>query len=275
MSSENEGPSIFSEIKQSVVRVPGPDTPRNRILRVTNSVWLHIHPVKVRRHGTRLGYTWGAGGMSFLLFLVTVVTGVLLMFAYRPTVEHAYLDMKSLDFDVRFGMITRNLHRWAAHLMVIMVWVHMLRVFLTGAYKGPRKFNWALGVGLLTLTMLLSFTGYLLPWDQLSMWAVTVGTNLAGAAPLIGHDGPFSSWTGVTKDNDLRALLLGDSVVGGPALLRFYVLHCIFLPLLLMFGCILHFWRVRTDGGISGPPPVERAAVAERGDPPRSKDGSV
>lgn len=266
--STKKTPSLLSQMKESIVRVPGPDTPRNRVLRVTNSVWLHIHPTKVRRHGTRLNYTWGAGGASFLLFVITIVTGVLLMFVYRPTVEHAYNDMKALDFDVRFGMFNRNLHRWAAHLMVIMVWLHMLRVFLSGAYKGPRRFNWVLGVGLLTLTMLLSFTGYLLPWDQLSMWAVTVGTNMAAAAPLIGHEGPLSSLTGVTEDNDLRALLLGDSVVGGAALLRFYVLHCIVLPLLLMFGCILHFWRVRTDGGISGPvvPPEVPAASASGGE---------
>ncbi|MGF1508583.1 MAG: cytochrome b N-terminal domain-containing protein [Myxococcota bacterium] len=256
--------SMVREVKESIFRVPGPDTPRNRILRVTDTVWLHLHPAKVRRHGTKLSYTWGAGGLSFLLFLVTVVTGVVLMFVYRPTLEHAYLDMKALDFDVRFGMFNRNLHRWAAHLMVIMVWVHMLRVFLTGSYKGPRKFNWVVGVFLLTLTMLLSFTGYLLPWDQLSMWAVTVGTNMAAATPFLGHEGPFADWTGVTEDSDIRALLLGDSVVGSAALLRFYVLHCIFLPLLLMFGCILHFWRVRTDGGISGPEVPTGPAGAEQ-----------
>lgn len=250
-------PSLGREIRDSILRVPPADTPRNRVLRITDTVWLHLHPAKVRRHGLRLSFTWGAGGMSFVLFLVTVVTGVLLMFVYRPTVEHAYEDMKYLDFDVRFGMFNRNLHRWAAHLMVIMVWVHMLRVFLTGSYKGRRKFNWVVGVFLLTLTMLLSFTGYLLPWDQLSMWAVTVGTNMAAATPLVGHEGPLSELTGVTESTDVRALLLGDAEVGGPALLRFYVLHCILLPLLLMFGCILHFWRVRTDGGISGPTPSE------------------
>jgi quinol-cytochrome oxidoreductase complex cytochrome b subunit len=255
VTSEKKPPTLFNAVSDSILRVPGPDTPRNRVLRVTDTVWLHIHPPKNARHAVRLRFTWGAGGISFLLFIVTVVTGVVLMFVYRPTIEHAYLDMKFLDFDVRFGMFNRNLHRWAAHAMVILVWLHMLRVFLTGSYKGSRKFNWVVGVFLLTLTMLLSFTGYLLPWDQLSMWAVTVGTNMAAATPFVGHEGPFSELTGMTEKNDVRALLLGDSTVGAPALLRFYVLHCIILPLALTFLLILHFWRVRTDGGISGPKP--------------------
>lgn len=262
---ERRRTSLWEDVVRSVLRVRGPDTPRNRVLRITDTLWLHLHPAKVRRHGLSFGYTWGAGGISFLCFLVTVVTGVLLMFVYRPTVEHAYVDLKALDFDVRFGMLNRNLHRWSAHLMVIMVWLHMLRVFLTGSYKGRRRFNWVVGVVLLVLTMLLSFTGYLLPWDQLSMWAVTVGTNMAAAAPFIGHEGPFSEWTGVTEQNDVRALLLGDGQVGAAALLRFYVLHCILLPLLLAFGAALHFWRVRTDGGISGPPePAEAAEPSAR-----------
>ncbi len=253
--SETERPGLWQAIRASIFRVPNVDTPRNRKRIILRTVWFHLHPPTVSRHGVRLGFTWGAGGISFLLFLVTVVTGVVLMFFYRPTPEYAYADMKYLDFDVPFGMFNRNLHRWAAHAMVIMVWVHMLRVFLTGSYKAPRQFNWVVGVFLLTLTMLLSFTGYLLPWDQLSMWAVTVGTNMAGATPLFGHEGPLAEFTGVTAETDIRAALLGDSVVGPSALLRFYVLHCIALPLLMVVGLILHFWRVRIDGGISGPRP--------------------
>ena len=242
-----------TDLGRSLFRVDNVDTPRNRIRAVAHTVWLHLHPAKMPRHGVRFRYTWGAGGLSFLLFLVTLVTGVVLMFVYRPTRAHAYLDLKLIDFDVPFGMFNRNLHRWAAHLMVIFVWLHMLRVFLTGSYKAPRQFNWVVGVGLMVLTMLLSFTGYLLPWDQLSMWAVTVGTNMAAATPLIGHEGPFSQSLGVTPDNDVRAALLGGATIGDAALLRFYVFHCVALPVLLGLGMILHFWRVRRDGGISGP----------------------
>jgi quinol-cytochrome oxidoreductase complex cytochrome b subunit len=147
-------------------------------------------------------------------------------------------------------MILRNMHRWAAHLMVVTVMLHMLRVFLTGSYKPPREFNWVVGVTLLVLTLLLSFTGYLLPWDQLAYWAITVGTNMLGAAPFIGNEGPFSL---VDKYNDVRFMLLGGSGIGPNALLRFYVLHIMLLPLAAAIFIAVHFWRIRKDGGISRP----------------------
>ncbi len=252
--SEAPRPSLWTQIKRSIFRHRGEDTPRNRVLQITGNVFLHLHPPTVPRHSLRMRFTWGMGGLTFLMYLITVVTGVILMFYYRPTAATAYLDMKNLEHEIPFGMIQRNMHRWAAHAMVIMVWFHMLRVFLTGSYKKPREFNWAVGVVLLVLTMLLSFTGYLLPWDQLARWAVTVGTNMAAATPFVGHQGPFAL-PGITEHNDVRALLLGSNKVGDPAILRFYVLHCILLPILLSTLLIVHFWRVRKDGGISGPPP--------------------
>lgn len=249
---------VESDVWKSIFRHGYADTPRNRILMVASNVFLHLHPSKLRRHGLTLRYTWCAGGLTFFFFLVTVVTGVLLMFYYRPVAEYAYNDMKYLQFDIPFGMITRNMHRWAAHAMVIMVMLHMFRVFMTGSYKPPREFNWVIGVLLLVFTLLLSFTGYLLPWDQLSIWAVTVGTNMARATPLLGHEGPFaeqiSALTGVvTPRYDARSLLTAGTVVGAPTLLRFYVLHCIFIPIIAALLMIVHFWRVRKDGGISGP----------------------
>jgi quinol-cytochrome oxidoreductase complex cytochrome b subunit len=242
-----------SQVWTSTFRHGYADTPRNRALQISANVWLHLHPTKVRRHGIRYRYTWCAGGLTFLLYLVTVVTGVVLMFYYRPTGEYAYHDIKYLDFDVPFGMFTRNLHRWAAHAMVIFVWLHMFRVFMTGSYKPPREFNWVVGVLLLTLTLLLSFTGYLLPWDQLAIWAVTVGTNMARATPLLGTEGPFGPELGVTDRYNARTLLTAAVNVGPPTLLRFYVLHCIFIPIIASVLMILHFWRIRKDGGISGP----------------------
>ncbi len=246
-------PGVWRQIYRSIFRHRFDDTPRNRLLQITSNVFLHLHPPSLPRHGVRLKFTWGAGGLSFLTYLVTVVTGVILMFYYRPTAEYAYLDMKNLEHEIPFGMIMRNMHRWAAHAMVIIVWFHMLRVFLSGSYKTPREFNWGVGVVLLTLTMLLSFTGYLLPWDQLARWAVTVGTNMAAATPFFGHQGPGAELTGVTDSTDIRAMLLGGRLVGDPAILRFYVLHCIFLPLIISVFMIVHFWRIRKDGGISGP----------------------
>jgi len=155
--------------------------------------------------------------------------------------------------------IMRELHRWGAHMMVLAVWLHMLRVFLTGSYKPPREFNWNIGVILLLLTLLLSFTGYLLPWDQLAIWAITVGSNMARAHPFIGHEGPGASLLAVgdvslvTPASDIRFGLLAGRFVGAGALLRFYVLHCVALPLAAGLLMAVHFWRVRKDGGISGP----------------------
>src|SRR6267142_230096 len=173
-----------SQVWQSIFRHGYDDTPRNRILMVSGNVWLHLHPSKVRRHATRLRFTWCVGGITFLLY------------------------------------------------MVIAVWLHMFSVFLTGYYKPTREFNWVVGVLLLVLTLLISFTGYLLPWDQLAIWAVTVGTNMARATPLLGHEGPFGAQLGMRIDNDVRFVLLGGTQVGPPTLLRFYVGHCIFLPII-------------------------------------------
>jgi quinol-cytochrome oxidoreductase complex cytochrome b subunit len=242
-----------SQLYRSIFRHEYVDSVRNRALEVTGNVFLHLHPIAIPRHALKVHFTFCLGGLTFLLFLIETVTGVLLMFYYRPVPEYAYVDMKTLEHAVEYGMTLRNLHRWGAHLMVICVMLHMLRVFLTGSYRPPREFNWVVGVNLLVLTLLLSFTGYLLPWDQLAFWAVTVGTNMAAATPLLGAEGPFHELLGVTVRNDVRFLLLGDMRVGPNALLRFYVLHCVGLPLVAAVLMMVHFWRVRKDGGISRP----------------------
>ncbi|MBI2878026.1 MAG: cytochrome b N-terminal domain-containing protein [Candidatus Tectomicrobia bacterium] len=239
-----------SQVWRSIFRQGLPDTPRGQILTMVSNVFLHLHPPMVRRHGLRMRYTWCMGGISLFLFLLLTLSGVLLMFYYRPTVEHAYGDMKDLEFAVSLGLFWRNFHRWTAHAMVLTVIFHMARVFLTGSYRPPREFNWVVGVILLVLTLLLSFTGYLLPWDQLAFWAITVGTNMAGAVPLLGAEGPLSV---VDVGSDVRFYLLGGKAVGQNALLRFYVLHCVGLPLLAAIFMAVHFWRIRKDGGISGP----------------------
>jgi quinol-cytochrome oxidoreductase complex cytochrome b subunit len=249
---------IESQIWKSFSRVGVPNTNRKRVLAMLGNVVLHLHPVKTRKSGVKMRYTWCAGGVTFFLFLVLTFTGLLLMFYYRPTVEYAYVDALDLREQVPFG-IMREIHRWGAHAMVIAVWIHMFRVFMTGSYKPPREFNWVVGVVLLVLTLLLSFTGYLLPWDQLAIWAITVGSNMAGATPLVGTQGPGAALLKigdislVTSSNDARFGLLGGRFVGAGALLRFYVLHCVGIPLVAAFLMAVHFWRVRKDGGISGP----------------------
>ncbi len=243
---------LNSQIWRSFFRHGLEDTSKNRMLTTISNVFLHLHAAKVKRHAPLFSFTWCMGGTTFFLFLVLTITGVFLMFYYHPNVRDAYWDMKGLEYHVPFGMLLRNLHRWGAHLMIITVWFHMFRVFMTGSYKSPREFNWGVGVVLLVLTLLLSFTGYLLPWDQLGFWAVTVGTNMARATPLLGHEGPFGEQLGMTAYNDIRFALLGGSLVGGNALLRAYIWHCIGLPLIVGIFMIVHFWRIRKDGGISG-----------------------
>ncbi|HSO49328.1 MAG TPA: selenite/tellurite reduction operon b-type cytochrome ExtP [Acidimicrobiia bacterium] len=223
----------------SIFRKGYTDSPRNRSYVVMNSVLYHLHPVKVKRHGVRLSYTLCLGGLSFFLFILLTITGIFLMFYYRPTSPQAYFDIQALSTDVAFGQLVRNMHRWGAHLMVLSVFLHMSRVFYHGAYKPPREFNWVVGVVLLFLTLLLSFSGYLLPWDQLALWAVTVGTNMAGFVPVVGAQVKFALLAGVE--------------VSAATLLRFYVLHVLALPFILVIFLAVHFWRVRKDGGISGP----------------------
>ncbi|MBU6399289.1 MAG: cytochrome b N-terminal domain-containing protein [Verrucomicrobia bacterium] len=206
---------------------------------MVSSFLLHVQPAKVNRHSLRASYSLGLGLVSLYLFLILIGTGVLLMFYYVPSTERAYNVMKDLQFVVSAGLVLRNMHRWAAHLMVLFVVLHLCRVYYTGAYKRPREFNWVIGVGLFLLTLGLSFTGYLLPWDQLAFWAITVGTSIAGYAPVLGPK--------------LKYLLLGGNVVGQEALIRFYALHVIVLPAVAGLAVAVHLWRVRKDGGLSRP----------------------
>ncbi|HUI53783.1 MAG TPA: cytochrome b N-terminal domain-containing protein [Bryobacteraceae bacterium] len=245
-----------TDLWKSVLRVKHDETPRSRALGVLSNVFLHLHPAKVNRDAVAYNYTWGMGGMTFYVYITLVFTGTLLMFYYHPSKVVAFRDILYLENDVPFGKLLRNMHRWGAHLMVIMVELHMFRVFLTGSYKKPREFNWVVGVLLLVLTLLLSFTGYLLPDDQLGFWAVTVGTNMARATPLLGNQGPFGPQLGMTPFNDVRFGLLGGSIVDSNALLRAYIWHCVAIPIIASAFMVVHFWRVRKDGGISGPAPV-------------------
>lgn len=232
-----------SRLWRSFFRHGLPDNDLDRSLTITSNVFLHLHPVRVRKHGLRLTYTWGLGGISFLLLLVLGVTGGLLMFEYVPSVERAYDDIIRIQSDIPFGALWRNLHRWSAELMVLTVFLHFCRVFYTGSYKRPREFNWIVGLVAGFLTLAFSYTGYLLPWDQLAYWGITVGSNIAGYTPLVG--------------DQVKALLLGSPVVGQPALIRFYNLHVFILSFAMVIVLGIHFWRIRKDGGISGPPPGE------------------
>ena len=228
-----------TRVGRSIFRVGLPQSNLERSQAMVSSFLLHVQPAKVNKHSLRASYTLGLGLISLYLFLILIGTGILLMFYYVPSTSQAYDRMKDLQFVVSAGLVVRNMHRWAAHLMVLFVMLHLCRVFFTGAYKRPREFNWVLGVGLFLATLGLSFTGYLLPWDQLAFWAITVGTNIAAYAPIVGPK--------------LKFLMLGGNVVGQEALIRFYALHVIVLPAIAGLMVMIHLWRVRKDGGLSRP----------------------
>jgi len=242
--------SYFSALKEmpaniwhSIFRNSLPSSDLGRAQTSFTNFFLHIHPVKVNRHTVKPWYTMGLGLISFFLFVLLTISGILVMFYYVPSTEQAYDRMLDLRGSVAFGTFLRNMHRWAAHGMVAVVFLHMCRVFFTGSYKKPREFNWVIGVVLFLLTLFSSFTGYLLPWDQLAFWAITVGASIAGYAPIVGKD--------------IQFILLGDTNVGQEALLRFYVLHIAVLPLVMALLVSIHFWRIRKDGGLSRPEEAE------------------
>ncbi|EFO79160.1 Cytochrome b/b6 domain protein [Oscillochloris trichoides DG-6] len=222
-----------------IYRSGPPPEDRHRMRAVANSLILHLHPPRVAAGALRFPRTWGLGGISALLTMVLVVSGVLLMFRYDASVERAYSSVQALETVVPFGSLLRAIHHWAGNLLVITAVLHLVRVFAAGGFRAERRMNWLIGLGLLLLVLVFNFTGYLLPWDQLAFWAITVGTGLLTYMPLLGQ--PISDF------------LLGGPEVAQPALRNFYALHVALLPVILIFGLSYHFWRVRKDGGVTLP----------------------
>jgi len=225
-----------TKVWRSVFRSGAGSSNLHRSLAVQQNIFLHLASVKIRRQSLAFSVTWYLGTLTLATFIILTGSGILLMLYYHPSVPQAYADMKDLQFVVSAGVFLRNLHRWSAHAMVFLVFAHMFKVFYRGAYRPPREFNWVIGVILLLVTLFLSYTGYLLPWDQLAFWAITVGSNIISAVPVLGAK--------------LRFLMLGGNTVNANALLRFYVLHCVILPLLAALFIAVHFWRIRKDGGL-------------------------
>jgi len=210
---------------------------------IVSNFALHWFPAKISKASMAWNYSFWLGTISAALFFLLILSGLPLLFLYVPSVERAYQSVKDIEFVVTFGSWIRAVHRISAHLMVVVVFLHLVRVFLTGAYKNGagrgqrREFNWVIGVVMFLSTLFLSFTGYLLPWDQLAYWAVTVGTNIASSIPLVGPD--------------VRELMIGGRAIEQATLIRFYVLHIIILPGLLGGLFAYHMWRVRKDGGLA------------------------
>jgi quinol-cytochrome oxidoreductase complex cytochrome b subunit len=228
---------LAKTIWRSVFRGPiVPRTDRDRKWIVFNTLVLHLRPTRVPEKTIRYTHTFGLGGMSLVLVLMLMGTGILMMFVYEPSPDRAYESIVGMQEEILFGPLVRAVHHWSANLLVLVVLFHMLRVFLTGGFHGPRQFNWVIGLLLLSLVLVSSFTGYLLPWDQLSYWAVTICTGMLGYVPGIGE------W--------LQGVVRGGPEIGRVTVIGFYTVHTSVVPVLLIALMAWHFWRVRKAGGV-------------------------
>ncbi len=244
---------ILRKITRPLLWSWSPDSDKEAAQAVGFNLLLHWFPAKITSKSRSWTYSAWLGTISLVLFALLSITGLVLMFIYVPSIERAYHSIKDVEFVVSYGWFIRRMHRWAAHLMVLFVFLHMLRVFFTGAYKFSKKnvnanrpLNWIIGLVLLILTMLLSYTGYLLPWDQLALWAITIGANIALSTPVIGEQVQF--------------LMQGGTLIGQNTLIIWYTLHVAVLPIVTAGLIAWHMWRIRKDGGLAG---VETIPVEE------------
>ncbi|MBE3096638.1 MAG: cytochrome bc complex cytochrome b subunit, partial [Planctomycetes bacterium] len=230
---------------RGVLRDDPPGRPNPRLTPHAEGFWLHMKPTYYHRLMDGFYPTFRLGWLSTFFFAFEILTGIYLMIYYTPSPLVAYENMLNLLGNVPFGQLMRDLHRLAAELMVIVVVLHMLRAFVTGSYKKPRQFTWATGVVLLFVTLVLSFSGYLLPWDQLSLWAVTIGASMVEAIPpeIVGRN--------------VNLLVRGAPEFGANGLLRFYLLHVVALPLVGILAFGVHYYKV-IHHGHSLPPEAEK-----------------
>jgi len=240
-------PNFFQRIRYSIF--PGTlrtEKVREGYRRLFNSLLLHFRPRSVPEDTLRWTLTWGLGGMAVVLVFLLLGTGVLLKFVYQPIPEKAYESILHLQRDVLFGRLIRNIHHWSANALIIVAFLHLLRVFFTGAFHTPRQFNWVIGSGLFLGVLFSNFTGYLLPWDQLAFWAITICTGGLEYIPGIGL------W--------LQKLIQGGPEVGPATLSNFYAIHTAILPAFLLILMPFHFWRIRKAGGLVIPRGPEQSS---------------
>jgi quinol-cytochrome oxidoreductase complex cytochrome b subunit len=241
----------LDELRALVRGEPPTEKPNPRYRVHVTSFIVHIRPKFYQRASTWFTHTFRLGYLTFFFFLVETITGLVLMVYYSPTPETAYQTILDIESRVPFGAWMRNMHRIGAEAMVAFVWLHLFRTYFTGSYKGKASFTWLTGVVLLILTVFLSFSGYLLPWDQLAYWAVTIGTSMADKTPIIGEQ--------------VNLILRGAPDIGAGGLLRFYLGHVILLPLIAILFISIHYYKVAREHSISLP------AVVEEGDLPKEK----
>jgi quinol-cytochrome oxidoreductase complex cytochrome b subunit len=201
-----------------------------------NSLILHFRPRSIQERTLRFSLTWGLGGMAVTLIGLVFITGVMLKFVYQPVPDRAYESVVYLQSNVLFGQLIRNIHHWSGNALLIVVFLHFLRVFLTGAFHPPRQFNWIIGLAMFVVVLTSNITGYLLPWDQLAFWAITICTAMLEYIPGIGV------W--------LQSMIRGGSDIGPATLSIFFALHTAVIPAGLLVLMPFHFWRVRKAGGL-------------------------
>ena len=231
---------LHRRIWRSIFRGPiAPRTDQERKWVVFNNFVLHFRPVRVPEKTLSYTHTFGLGGMSLMLALLLICTGVLMMFVYEPAPGDAYASVLRLQDEVLFGKLVRSIHHWSANFLIAIVVLHLLRVFFTGGFHGPRQFNWVIGLGLLACVVASNFTGYLLPWDQLSYWAITISTGMLSYVPAVGE------W--------LQRTVRGGDEIGQATLITFYTLHTTVVPVMIFVLMGFHFWRVRKAKGVVVP----------------------
>jgi len=232
-----EATGFFHQIFRSIFPdplIPRSDQERRRYL--FKNLILHFRPATVPEKTLKFTLTWGLGGMAAVLIFLQLGTGLLLKFVYVPTPLDAYTSIIELNNEVIFGQLIRNIHHWSANFLVLIVLLHILRVFFTGAFHPPRQFSWIIGLGLFGLVLTANFTGYLLPYDQLAYWAVTVSTGMLDYVPAIGHR--------------LQEIIQGGNEIGPATLSIFFAIHTAVVPLGLIILMAFHFWRIRKAGGL-------------------------
>ncbi len=238
----------LNELRAILRGDPPTEKPNPRYRVHTTSFLFHIRPRYYEKGATIFANTFRLGFFTAFFFFVELFTGLILMIYYTPSPDQAYNSILNLLSNVPFGKMLRDIHRLGAEAMVIFTFLHMLRTYLTGSYKKERSFTWFTGVFLLGITLFLSFSGYLLPWDQLAYWAVTIGTSMAEAAPLFGQQA--------------NLILRGAPDIGAGGLLRFYLMHVVLLPLAAILVISIHYYKVSREHGISLPPRYEEGDLS-------------
>ena len=249
-SVKPDQPNLFQRIWYSIF----PDTynaqdERRRYRGWLNTLVLHFRPKVIQERTLRFTLTWGLGGMAAVLVILLFATGMILKFTYQPVPDRAYESILHLQNNVFFGQLIRNIHHWSANILLIVVFLHFLRVFFTGAFHTPRQFNWIIGLTMFALILGSNFTGYLLPWDQLAFWAITICTGMLEYIPVIGEG--------------LKQIILGGTDLGPATLSNFFAIHTAIIPACLLLLLPFHFWRVRKAGGLVVPRKPDENPIAK------------